>query len=139
MAGVRIRHAGLGCSVGLRPGVQGAHPTDLVSANAFGCAGHAFRTEAGCIGQYASQHGRDIPRGVTRANMGEAIRKAGPFMHLPQEIRHLDQRIELADLGIQVVGCCGNYPGALRAISRPKARVASSSQPTPLMAVCCPL
>ena len=114
MAGMCVRHASLSCAIGLRPGVERAHPTDLVGADALGCAGHPFRTEVGCIGQYASQHGRDIPRSVTRANMGEVIRKAGPFMHLPQEIRHLDQRIELADLGIQFLGCCGNLAGCWR-------------------------
>lgn len=36
--------------------------------------------------------------------MREAICKAGPFMHFPQEVGNLDQRKRVADLGIQFVG-----------------------------------
>ena len=46
--------------------------------------------------------------------MREEIRKASPFVHFPQEVRHLDQRIKLADLGIQFLGCSGNLAGCRR-------------------------
>jgi hypothetical protein len=59
------------------------HPPNLVSADSLGCARHSLWAEVRRIGQYTSEHGRDIFRDVAGANMREVIRKAGPFMHFP--------------------------------------------------------
>ncbi len=55
------------------------------------------------------EHGGDIFRDVAGANMREQIRKAGPFMHVSQQIGNLDQRIHVADLGIQLLGGHRNF------------------------------
>lgn len=99
--------------------MEGSHPTDLVSADAFGRAGHPFRTKVGRIRQYAGQHGRDISWDVAGANMREAIRKAGPFMHFPQQVGNLDHWIHIADFGIQVLGGSRDFAGSRRHNQRP--------------------
>jgi hypothetical protein len=66
---------------------------------------HSLRSEVGGVRQYAGQHGRDVSRNVTRADMCEVVRKTGPIVHLPQEVRHLNHWIHIADIGIQLV--CG--------------------------------
>lgn len=83
MPGVRIGDTRLRRAVGLRSGMECAHPPNLVSADPLGCARHSLWAEVRRIGQYTSEHGRDIFRDVAGANMREVIRKAGPFMHFP--------------------------------------------------------
>ena len=51
---------------------------------------------------------RRCSAGIARADMGEVVGKSGPFMHLPQQIWNLDQRIHFGDFGIQCFGRCGN-------------------------------
>ncbi len=43
--------------------------------------------------------------------MREEIRKAGPFMHVSQQVGILDQRIHVADLGIQFLGGHRDFAG----------------------------
>jgi len=91
--------------------MEGAHPADLMGADALGCAGHPLRTEIGRIRKNAGQHGRDVPWLVARAHMCEVIGKARPVMYVPQEIGNFDQRIHLADLCVQFFGCLRNVAG----------------------------
>jgi len=44
---------------------------------------YSLRAEVLRIRQYAGEHGGNIFRDVADANMREAIRKPGPFIHLP--------------------------------------------------------
>ena len=83
MLGVGIGDARLSRAVCLRSRVECAHPPNLVSANPFGSARHSFGAKVRSIGQYTSEHCRDIFWYVAGANMRELIRKAGPFMHFP--------------------------------------------------------
>jgi hypothetical protein len=108
---VRIGDARLRRAIGLRPGVERAHPADLVSTDTFGRASHPLRPQVGRICQNARQHGRDIPRVVTRANVREAIRKAGPIVHFPQQVGNFNHWIHIADLCLQFLGCSGNLAG----------------------------
>lgn len=106
-----VGDAGLSGAIGFRSGMEGAHPADLMGADALGCAGHSLGTKIGRIRQNAGQHGRDVPWLVARAHMCEVIGKTRPLMHFPQEIRNFDQRIHLADLCIHFFGCRRNVAG----------------------------
>ena len=108
---VCVSYASLCGAIGFRSGVEHPHPPDLVCADALGRAGHPFRTEIGCVGQDAGQHGGNMPWGVASADMCEVIGKARPLMDVSQEIGNFDQRIHLADLGVQLVGRRGNIAG----------------------------
>ncbi len=71
MLGVDIGDARLRRAVGLRSGVECAHPPNLVSADPLGGARHSFGAKVRSIGQYTSQHGRNIFWDVAGANMRE--------------------------------------------------------------------
>lgn len=114
MSGVRIGDGRLRRGVSFRPSMECAHPADLMRADPFGCARHSLRTEVGRIGQHAGQHCRDIPWDVACANMREEIRKAGPFMRFPQQVGNLDQRVHIADFGIQFLGGGRNFANGRR-------------------------
>ena len=81
MLGVGIGDARLRRAVGFRSSMECTHPPNLVSADPFGRACHPLRAEICRIGQYTSEHGRNIFWDVAGANMREVIRKAGPLMH----------------------------------------------------------
>ncbi|MNV60899.1 hypothetical protein D3C71_1533830 [compost metagenome] len=71
MLGVDIGDARLRRAVGLRSGMECAHPPNLVSADPLGCARHSLWAKVRSVRQDARQHGRDIFRDVAGANMGE--------------------------------------------------------------------
>ena len=40
--------------------------------------------------------------------MGKLVGKSGPFMHFPEKVRHLDQRIHFRDFGVESFRRGGN-------------------------------
>lgn len=99
-----LRHSRLCRSVGFGSGVKASHPADLVSADPFGRSRHAFRAEICAIGKHAGQHGGNVLRYISSSDMSELVGESCPFMHFPQEIGDLDQRIHVRDFGVEDFG-----------------------------------
>ena len=104
MASVYIRHASLRRMVGLGTCVETSHPSDLVGTDPLGRTRHALRTEVRTVGNHTGQHRGDVLWHIPCPHMGEQVGKPGPFMHFPQQVRNFDERIYLADFGIEGVG-----------------------------------
>lgn len=96
------------CGATLAPGMEHAHPADLMGADPFRCARRAFRPEISGVRECAGKHSSDVLRYVARSHMGELVGKARPLMHLSEKIRHLDERVYVVQLKIQFLGRGGN-------------------------------
>jgi hypothetical protein len=108
MPGVGVGHCHLRDAVSFGAGMEAAHPADLMSADTLRRSCHPFWAEIRAVGKYTGQHGGDVLGHIAGPDVGELIRKPSPFMHFPQKIWDLDQRIRLCDFGIQRFGC-GRY------------------------------
>ncbi len=102
-----VGDTGLRGAIGFGAGMEAAHPADLMCADAFRGPRHAFRAEIGAIGKHAGQHGGNILWCISRPDMGELVGESRPFMHFPQQIGYLDQRIHVGDFGIEGSAAAG--------------------------------